>query len=78
MSTPLRTTRRSTPTSSSDEAGPGPVPAIAITGSDLLGDGQALAHVSHARMGLADTALELAVEILVIEIQLHYVSPWGT
>jgi hypothetical protein len=57
------------------EAGPGPVPAIAVTGSDLPGDGQALAHVGHARIGLADTALELAVEILVIEIQLHDVSP---
>src|SRR6478735_12119468 len=57
------------------EAGPGPVPAVAVTGSDLPGDGQALAHVGHARIGLADTALELAVEILVIEIQLHDVSP---
>jgi hypothetical protein len=43
------------------EAGPGPVPAVAVTGSDLLGDGQALAHVGHARIGLADTALELAL-----------------
>lgn len=53
----------------SGETRPGLVPAIPVTRGDLPGDGQALADIGHPRIGLADAALQLAVERDVIEIQ---------
>ena len=57
------------------EVEPGPVPTGTIARLDLLRDGEALAHVGHARIRLADAALQLAVERFVVEIQLHAPSP---
>lgn len=58
-----------------DQAGcetrPALVPAIPVTRGDLLGDGQALPDIGHPRIGLADTALQLAVERDVIKIEFH-------
>lgn len=53
------------------ETGPCVIPAVTITRSDLLSDLEALTYVGHSRVGLADTALELTVEILIVEVQLH-------
>jgi len=53
------------------EIRPRAVPAIPITRSDLLGDGQALPDVGHASVGLSEAALELAVERGIIKVELH-------
>jgi hypothetical protein len=47
------------------------VPAVAVARRDLDRDVQALAYVRHARVALPDRSLELAVEVLIIEVQLH-------
>jgi hypothetical protein len=46
-------------------------PAVPVAGRDLFGDGQAFPDIGHPRIGLCDTALQLAVTGEVVEIQLH-------
>lgn len=59
------------------ELRPGSLPAVAIANGDLLGDGQALADVGHARIGFANASLELAIEGLVVKVELHVGSLFG-
>ena len=47
----------------------------AVAGRDLGSDIQALANVRHAGIALPNRALELAIEILIIEVQLHGALP---
>ena len=60
---------------SEPEGRPRLVPAVPVAAGDLRGDRQALTDVGHAGVGLADTALQLPVEVLVIEEQLHGSAP---
>ena len=47
------------------------VPAVAVTRRDLGCDVQALADIGHPRIALSNSTLQLAVEVLLIEVQLH-------
>ena len=53
------------------EIRPGPVPAVPVARRDLPGDGQAFPDVGHPRVGLAHAALQLPVEVDVVEVELH-------
>jgi hypothetical protein len=53
------------------ERRPLPVPAVAVARGDPGRDEEALADVRHARVALADRALQLTVEVVVVEEQLH-------
>ncbi len=57
------------------ERRPGSVPTAAVAGRDLRRDVQALTDVGHAGVALANRALQLAVEALILEIQLHALLP---
>ena len=57
------------------ETGPCPVPAVPAAESDLSGDGPALPDISHSRIGLSDTAMQLAIKRNVVQMQLHRSSP---
>jgi hypothetical protein len=57
------------------ESRPRPVPAVPVAAGDLRRYRQALTDVGHAGVRLADTALQLPVEVLVVEEQLHGSAP---
>jgi hypothetical protein len=57
------------------ECRPRPVPAVPVAAGDLRCDRETLTDVGHAGVGLADAALQLPVEVLVIEEQLHGFAP---
>jgi len=60
---------------SQPESRPRPVPAVPVAAGDLRRYRQALTDVGHAGVRLADTALQLPVEVLVVEEQLHGSAP---